>query len=196
MLVILLDYLCFLKLLYILLSMCDFGSSGELGLSLVSLYSCLSFAWLLLLIFILKGKLIMSYFFSFSFLLGPWNHMKLLTSKERLPFTFIYLLTLSGEAQHNSYWSSLKMIQSSAWAYAHFKDCSYHLLFITGTLYFALALQSTVLTCIAAVAQVDIIFVGDFSNVWLPMPESQQSWVRSQYPPTQWNLRRSRWSST
>jgi len=56
--------------------------------------------------------------FSFSFLFGPWNHMRLLTSKERLPFTITYLLTLSG------------------------------------TLYFAMALQSTVLTCIAAAAQV------------------------------------------
>jgi hypothetical protein len=37
---------------------------------------------------------------------------------------------------------------------------SYILLFISGTLYFAMALQSTVLTCVAAVAQVDIIFVG------------------------------------
>jgi hypothetical protein len=47
----------------------------------------------------------------------------------------------------------------------HFKDCSYYLLFITGTLYFAMALQSTVLTCVAAVAQVDTIFVGVFSIV-------------------------------
>ncbi len=29
----------------------------------------------------------------------------------------------------------------------------------------------------------------------LPMPKSQQSWVRSQHPPTQWNLRGGRWSS-
>lgn len=55
--------------------------------------------------------------FSFSFLLGPWNHMRLLTSRERIPFTLTYLVTLSG------------------------------------TLYFAMALQSTVLTCLAAVAQ-------------------------------------------
>jgi hypothetical protein len=43
--------------------------------------------------------------------------------------------------------------------------CSYLLLCIAGTLYFAMALQSTVLTCVAAVAQVDIIFVSDFSIV-------------------------------
>jgi len=55
---------------------------------------------------------------SFSFLYGPWNHVKHLFSKERLPFTIIYLTSLSG------------------------------------TLYFAMGLQSTVLTCIAAVAQV------------------------------------------
>ncbi len=102
--------------------------------------------------------------------MGPWNHMKLLTSKERLPFTFIYLLTLSGEAQHNSYWSSLKMIQSSAWAYAFQRLflCSDILLFIAGTLYFAMALQSTVLTCIAAVAQVDINFFAT-----LPLSDCQ-----------------------
>ncbi len=28
-----------------------------------------------------------------------------------------------------------------------------------------------------------------------PMPKSQQSWVRSQHPPTKWNLRGGRWSS-
>lgn len=56
--------------------------------------------------------------FSFSFLYGPWNHVMMLTSRERLPFSLTYLLTLSG------------------------------------TLYFAMALQSTVLTCVAAVAQV------------------------------------------
>jgi hypothetical protein len=39
-------------------------------------------------------------------------------------------------------------------------SCFYRLRFIAGTLYFAMALQSTVLTCVAAVAQVDIIFVG------------------------------------
>lgn len=55
---------------------------------------------------------------SFSFLFGPWNHMRLLFSKEKLPFTLIYFLTLAG------------------------------------TLYFAMGLQSTILTCIAAGAQV------------------------------------------
>lgn len=55
---------------------------------------------------------------SFSFLYGPWNHVRHLFSKDRLPFTLIYLTSLSG------------------------------------TLYFAMALQSTVLTCIAAVAQI------------------------------------------
>ncbi len=30
---------------------------------------------------------------------------------------------------------------------------------------------------------------------WLPMPKSQQSWVRSHHPSTKWNLRGSRWSS-
>jgi len=55
---------------------------------------------------------------SFSFLYGPWNHIRHLLSTERLPFTLIYLSSL------------------------------------TGTLYFAMALQSTVLTCIAAVAQI------------------------------------------
>jgi hypothetical protein len=29
----------------------------------------------------------------------------------------------------------------------------------------------------------------------MPMPKSQKSWVRSQHPPTQWNLMGSRWSS-
>jgi hypothetical protein len=55
---------------------------------------------------------------SFSFLYGPWNHVRHLFSKERLPFTLIYLTSL------------------------------------TGTLYFSMALQSTVLTCIAALAQI------------------------------------------
>ncbi len=32
-------------------------------------------------------------------------------------------------------------------------------------------------------------------SVWLPMPRSQQSWVRSQHPPIQWNLRGGRWSN-
>ena len=54
---------------------------------------------------------------SFSFLWGPMNHMKHLFSKERVPFTSVYLATLFG------------------------------------TLYFALSLQSTVLTVIAAVGQ-------------------------------------------
>ncbi|XP_002129097.2 uncharacterized protein LOC100183260 [Ciona intestinalis] len=31
---------------------------------------------------------------SFSFLWGPWNHMKHLMSKERLPFTFSYFISL------------------------------------------------------------------------------------------------------
>eukprot|EP00088_Acartia_fossae_P005880 TRINITY_DN12666_c0_g1_i1.p1 TRINITY_DN12666_c0_g1~~TRINITY_DN12666_c0_g1_i1.p1 ORF type:complete len:227 (+),score=21.47 TRINITY_DN12666_c0_g1_i1:105-785(+) len=55
---------------------------------------------------------------SFSFLYGPWNHVRHLFSKDRLPFTLIYFLSLAG------------------------------------TLYFAMGLQSTVLTCIAAVAQI------------------------------------------
>ncbi|KAI1297168.1 Protein transport protein SFT2 [Halotydeus destructor] len=55
---------------------------------------------------------------SFSFLWGPWNHMKHLFSKDRLPFTASYLATL------------------------------------TGTLYFAIHLQNTILTCIFAIAQV------------------------------------------
>ncbi len=32
-------------------------------------------------------------------------------------------------------------------------------------------------------------------SVWQPMPKSQLSWVRSQHPTTQWNLRGGRWSS-
>ncbi len=32
-------------------------------------------------------------------------------------------------------------------------------------------------------------------SIWLPMLKSQQSWVRSQHSPTQWNLRDGRWSS-
>ena len=55
---------------------------------------------------------------SFSFLWGPCNHLTHLFSKERLPFTSVYLGTLSA------------------------------------TLYFALALQSYVLTSVAAVGQV------------------------------------------
>jgi len=55
---------------------------------------------------------------SFSFLYGPWNHLIHLFSKDRLPFTLVYLSTLSG------------------------------------TLYFAMSLQNTVLTCLAATAQV------------------------------------------
>ena len=55
---------------------------------------------------------------SFSLLWGPMNHLKHLFSKERLPFTTVYLLTLFG------------------------------------TLYFAMGLQSTILTVIAAVGQV------------------------------------------
>jgi len=55
---------------------------------------------------------------SFSFMWGPCNHLKHLFSKDRLPFTLIYLSTL------------------------------------TGTLYFAMGLQSTVLTTVAAVCQV------------------------------------------
>ena len=37
------------------------------------------------------------FIFSFSFLYGPWNHVKHLFSKERVPFTLVYLLSLSGE---------------------------------------------------------------------------------------------------
>lgn len=55
---------------------------------------------------------------SFSFLWGPWNHITHLFGKDRLPFTIVYLGSLSA------------------------------------TLYFALALQSTVLTTVAAVCQV------------------------------------------
>jgi len=54
---------------------------------------------------------------SFSFLWGPWNHVTHLFSKERLPFTLVYLSTL------------------------------------TATLYFAMGMQSTVLTTVAAVCQ-------------------------------------------
>ena len=59
---------------------------------------------------------------SFSFLYGPYNHFKHLASKERLPFTLVYMGSLFG------------------------------------TLYFALALQSTVLTVLAAAAQVIALF--------------------------------------
>lgn len=55
---------------------------------------------------------------SFSFLWGPWNHLTHLFSRDRLPFTLVYLTTLGG------------------------------------TLYFAMGLQSTMLTTIAAVCQV------------------------------------------
>ena len=37
------------------------------------------------------------FIFSFSFLYGPWNHVKHLFSKERVPFTVVYLLSLSGK---------------------------------------------------------------------------------------------------
>ena len=55
---------------------------------------------------------------SFSFLWGPWNHIKHLFGKERLPFTSVYFGTLAA------------------------------------TLYFALGLQSYLLTTMAAVCQV------------------------------------------
>jgi len=55
---------------------------------------------------------------SFSFMWGPCNHLKHLFSKDRLPFTLIYLTTLAG------------------------------------TLYFAMGLQSTILTTVAAVCQI------------------------------------------
>jgi len=55
---------------------------------------------------------------SFSFLYGPYNHLVHLFSKERLPFTVVYFITLSA------------------------------------TLYFAMGLQSAILTPIAAVLQV------------------------------------------
>ena len=55
---------------------------------------------------------------SFSFLWGPWNHIRHLFGRERLPFTLVYLGTL------------------------------------VSTLYFALSLQSYMLTSIAAVGQV------------------------------------------
>ena len=55
---------------------------------------------------------------SFSFLWGPCNHLQHLFSKDRLPFTSVYLGTL------------------------------------TATLYFALGLQSYMLTSVAAVGQV------------------------------------------
>ena len=58
---------------------------------------------------------------SFSCLWGPCNHLTHLFSKERLPFTSVYLGTLSA------------------------------------TLYFALALQSYVLTSVAAVGQVIVL---------------------------------------
>jgi hypothetical protein len=35
----------------------------------------------------------------------------------------------------------------------------------------------------------------DRASAWPPMPKSQQSWIRSQHPPTQWNLGGGRWSS-
>lgn len=35
-------------------------------------------------------------FFSISFLMGPLNHYKFVTSKEKLPFMFSYITTLTG----------------------------------------------------------------------------------------------------
>ena len=58
------------------------------------------------------------YCFSFSFLWGPYSHLVHLFSKERLPFTVVYLSSL------------------------------------IATLYFAMGLQSAILTPIAAVLQV------------------------------------------
>ena len=67
---------------------------------------------------------------SFSMLWGPWNHLKHLFGKERLPFTTVYLGTLFG------------------------------------TLYFALGLQSTVLTIVAASGQV--LALGWFVISYIP----------------------------
>jgi len=43
---------------------------------------------------------------SFSFLYGPWNHMKHLFSKPQLPFTSVYFLTLGGTLYFAMVWQS------------------------------------------------------------------------------------------
>ena len=72
---------------------------------------------------------------SFSFLWGPYSHMVHLFSKERLPFTLVYLTTLIGKIK----------CQNDLYLYPYFPKA---------TLYFAMGLQSAILTPIAAVLQV------------------------------------------
>ena len=67
---------------------------------------------------------------------GPYNHMVHLISKERLPFTVVYFSTLIGMLLNISYVDEVLI-----------------LMFIA-TLYFAMGLQSAILTPIAAVLQV------------------------------------------
>ena len=71
---------------------------------------------------------------SFSFLWGPYSHMVHLFSKERLPFTLVYLTTLIG------------IKDPTIFLHTHY--------FPIATLYFAMGLQSAILTPIAAVLQV------------------------------------------
>jgi len=66
---------------------------------------------------------------SFSFLSGPWNHVKHLFSKERLPFTLSYVGSL------------------------------------TGTLYCAVHMQNTILTCLFAIIQVIALLWYVFSYI-------------------------------
>lgn len=73
---------------------------------------------------------------SFSFLWGPYNHMVHLFSKDRLPFTLVYFSTLIGfVSQTGDIHLNLNIILSA-------------------TLYFAMGLQSAILTPIAAILQV------------------------------------------
>lgn len=51
---------------------------------------------------------------SFSFLWGPWNHMSHLFSKERLPFTSVYLGTLSATLFFALSWQSYIMTSIAA----------------------------------------------------------------------------------
>ena len=64
-----------------------------------------------------------SLLFSFSFLWGPYSHMVHLFSKERLPFTLVYLTTLIGKHEMFKYSSFIHLINSPKppfilrWAY-------------------------------------------------------------------------------